>query len=126
MKPLLWICLAGALGTAARHALTVWAARQFGASFPYGTLAVNLAGCFAISAVMHVALSWEWAASVRAALVTGFLGGFTTYSAFNYETLRLLQTGAALAAAANVSATLVGGLLSGWLGLLAARLLVGR
>ena len=126
MSSLFWICLAGAAGTAARHGLTVLAARQFGASFPYGTVAVNLAGCFAISAVMHVALSWGWAASVRAALVTGFLGGFTTYSAFNYETLRLLQTGATLAAAANVSITLVGGLLSGWLGLLTARLLIGR
>lgn len=126
MKELLFVCLAGAAGTGARYLLTLWAARRLGPAFPYGTLIVNLAGCFAIAAVMQVALANHWTASARAAIVTGFLGGFTTYSAFNYETMRLLQSGAALPAVVNVTATVVGGLLSGWLGMLTARAITGR
>lgn len=123
---LLWICAAGAAGTALRYLLTLWSVDRFGASFPYGTVAVNLAGCFAISLVMHAALTFTWPTTLRLALVTGFLGGFTTYSAFNYETLRLIDQGAAGAAMTNVAVTLVGGLFSGWLGLVVARALIGR
>jgi len=59
-------------------------------------------------------------------ITIGFLGGFTTYSSFNYETSRLLEEGATDAAMLNVSVTLLGGFAAGWLGLLAARLLLGR
>jgi CrcB protein len=56
----------------------------------------------------------------------GFLGGFTTYSAFNYETTRLLEDGATGPALLNITVTLLGALAAGWLGLLSARLLLGR
>jgi CrcB protein len=125
MQPWVWICLAGAAGTGARYAVATWAAQRFGAAFPYGTLIVNLAGCFAITAVMHAALVLAWPTPLRSALTIGFLGGFTTYSSFDYETTRLLQEGAHLPAALNVTATLVGGLIAGWLGLVLARELVG-
>ena len=123
---LFWICAGGAVGTAARYLLTLWANDRFGASFPYGTLAVNLIGCFLISIVVQVAASGEWPATLRLALVTGVLGGFTTYSAFNHETLRLFAQGSNGLALTYVGATMAGGLLSGWLGLTAARLLIGR
>lgn len=125
MEPLVWICLAGAAGTAARYLIATWAARSLGAAFPYGTLIVNLAGCFAITAVMHAALTLAWPTMLRSALTVGFLGGFTTYSSFDYETTKLIEEGARVPAAANVALTVVGGLVAGWLGLLLARQLVG-
>ena len=90
---LLWICLGGAAGTAARHLLTLWSNERVDAQFPYGTLAVNLIGCFLISVVAQAAAAGEWSPTLRLALVTGVLGGFTTYSAFNHETLRLFAQG---------------------------------
>ena len=121
-----WICLAGALGSAARYLIAVWAAQRFGSSFPHGTLIVNLVGCFAIAAVMHAALTLGWSANARAAITIGLIGGFTTYSSFNYETMRLLEEGALGTAASNVTLTLIGGLSAGWLGLVAARVILGR
>ena len=56
MERFFWICLAGAAGTGARYLIALWAAQRFGSAFPYGTLIVNLVGCFAIAAVMHAAL----------------------------------------------------------------------
>ena len=123
---LFWICAGGAVGTAARYLLTLWANDRFGASFPYGTLAVNLIGCFLISIVVQAAAAGEWPATLRLALVTGVLGGFTTYSAFNHETLRFLAQGNNGLALTYVAATLAGGLLSGWLGLTVARVLLAR
>jgi len=126
MERLLWICLAGAAGTGARYLVALWAAQRLGSVFPYGTLIVNLAGCFVIAALMHAALLLGWSPTLRAALTIGFLGGFTTYSSFNYETMQLLEEGAPATAMLNVGATLAGGLVAGWLGLVLARELIGR
>jgi CrcB protein len=126
MERLLWICLAGAAGTGARYLVALWAAQRLGSVFPYGTLIVNLAGCFVIAALMHAALLLGWSPTLRAALTIGFLGGFTTYSSFNYETMQLLEEGAPATALLNVGATFVGGFMAGWLGLVLARELIGR
>ena len=126
MERFFWICLAGAAGTGARYLIAVWAAQRFGSSFPYGTLIVNLVGCFSIAAIMHAALTLSWSPTVRSAIVIGFIGGFTTYSSFNYETSRLLEEGAYGPAAVNAIATVVGSFAAGWLGLMFARQLLGR
>jgi fluoride exporter len=126
MERFFWICVAGAAGTGARYLISMWAAQRLGSAFPYGTLIVNLIGCFSIAALMHAALALGWPPTVRAAVTIGFIGGLTTYSSFNYETMRLLGEGAPTAAAANVVLTMVGGLVAGWLGLLTARELLGR
>jgi CrcB protein len=126
MERFLWICFAGAIGTGARYLIALWAAQRLGSVFPHGTLIVNLIGCFAIAALMHVALTLGWPATTRAAVTIGFIGGLTTYSSFNYETMRLFEEGALVTAAANVAVTLVGGFAAGWLGLIAARELLGR
>jgi fluoride exporter len=123
---MLWICLAGAAGTGIRHALTLWAAQRLGTAFPYGTLIVNLAGCFAMAAIVHAAGTLAWSPTARVAVTVGFLGGFTTYSSFNHETTRLFEQGASGAALVNVALTVLGGLMAGWLGAAVARLLVGR
>jgi CrcB protein len=126
MERFLWICLAGAAGTGARYLIALWAAQRFGSAFPYGTLIVNLAGCFAIAAIMHAALALSWPPTVRSAITIGFLGGLTTYSSFNYETTRLLEEGAAGTAALNTMLTIVGAFAAGWLGLLCARQVLGQ
>lgn len=126
MDRLLWVCLAGAAGTGARYLVGVWAAERLGASFPYGTLLVNLAGCFLMAFLMEVALSLTWSPTLRVAITVGFLGGLTTYSSFNHETTRMLQNGAYGLAGLNAGLTLAGAFTAGWLGFLAARQLVGN
>ena len=126
MERFLWICLAGALGTGARYLIALWAAQRLGSAFPYGTLIVNLFGCFGIAALMHAALTLGWPPTVRAAATIGFIGGLTTYSSFNYETMRLLEEGAPATAFVNLSVTVIGGVMAGWPGLMAARGVLGR
>jgi len=87
--------MAGALGTGTRYLVGLWADQRLGKTLPYGTLIVNVAGCFLISLVMHLALrSSAISPTLRLVLTTGFMGGLTTYSSFNYDTTRLLQAGA--------------------------------
>ena len=126
MERFLWICLGGAAGSGARYLIAVWAAQRFGSTFPYGTLIVNLVGCFAIAGVMHAAAVLSWSATFRSAITIGFIGGLTTYSSFNYETTRLLEEGAVGSAMVNALATILGSFMAGWLGVLSARLLLGR
>ena len=126
MERFIWICLAGAAGTGARYLIALWAAQRFGSAFPFGTLIVNLVGCFAIAAVMHAAGTLSWSPTVRSAITIGFIGGLTTYSSFNYETTRLMEEGATGAAAFNAGATILGAFAAGWLGMLCARQFIGR
>ena len=107
MGRFLLVCLGGAIGSGARYLFSTAMTRAFG-NFPIGTLGVNVIGSFLISAVMVVALE-KGAIGVDARLfiVTGVLGGFTTYSSFNYETLHLVQSGATGFAVLNVALTLV-------------------
>ena len=84
---------------------------------------VNLSGCFFLGVVVQLAVAGSWHGDLRAALAAGFLGGFTTYSSFNQETLTLLTSGATGAAALNVAITLAGGLGAAALGLTVGRLL---
>ena len=127
MSRFLWICLGGAAGTAARYLISGWALGLLGLGFPWGTLAVNVIGSFLIGGIMHVGLATQMLPpTLRLALTTGVMGGFTTYSAFNYETLQYFQEGARLLAFANVVVMLVACLAAGAAGLWAARLLVGH
>ena len=107
MERFCWICLAGAAGTGTRYLVGVWAARSLGLGFPYGTLIVNVAGCFLIALVMQTALGLGTAMpeSLRLALTAGFMGGLTTYSSFAYETTRLAQDGSRGAALLNFALT---------------------
>ncbi len=131
MARFLWICLGGAVGTGARYLLGGWIARQTGTGFPWGgfpwgTLAVNVLGSFLLGAIMQVALTTDLIPlTLRLALTTGVLGGFTTYSTFNYETLQLLRDDSWTLALANLGATSTGCLLAGLLGMICGRLLTG-
>ena len=103
---LLLICLAGAVGTGMRYALGSAAGRALPPDFPYGTLGINAAGSFLIGLVQVAALgNASFPETLRAAIVVGVLGGFTTYSAFSYETLDLAGRGAWTAAGLYVLLT---------------------
>ena len=118
------IALGAAVGANMRYAISVWAARRWGVAFPYGTLLINVAGSFAIGVVM-VLLTTRFTSgdSWRLLLVTGLLGGFTTFSAFSYETYMLVLNGSWLAAGLNIFASVGLGLIGVFLGVVLARLI---
>jgi CrcB protein len=121
MDRLLWICLAGAAGTGTRYLISVWAAERFGTDFPLGTLVVNLGGCFLMALLVEAAFRGNWSETMRLAVSAGFLGGLTTYSSFNFEATRFLETGAASTAGAYAAATIGGAFVAGWAGLALGR-----
>lgn len=119
-----WLAVAfgGSVGTISRYGVSLWAANRFGSTFPYGTLIVNIAGCFIIGLFMTLAteriiVSPYW----RLAVSVGFLGGLTTFSSFSHETWKLLLNGEVLHAFANVILNVVVGLTATWLGISLAK-----
>jgi len=121
---ILVIALGAAVGANLRYGLSIWAAQQWGATFPYGTLLINVLGSFAIGVVMvllttRLAVSDVW----RLLIVTGLLGGFTTFSTFSYETYGLLVSGSWLEAGLNIVGSVGLGLIGVFLGAGLARLL---
>ena len=124
MRNLLLLGLAGGLGTVARFWISGLMHRYTRETFPLGTLAVNFLGCLLIGLVMHLARDQQaLSPTARTIIVVGLLGGFTTFSAFGYETLELLQGGSALVAGANVAANVVLGIGAVWVGAAVGRLL---
>lgn len=116
------VAFGGGLGAALRFWTSQWAVSRFGADFPYGTLFVNVAGCFMIGCFMVLSTErflidpyWRLVFSV------GFLGGLTTFSSYSYETLQLLREGSLGLAALNALVNLIVGFGATWLGMLAAR-----
>jgi CrcB protein len=120
-----FICFGGALGTGARYLVSTWVAQAYGPDFPRGTILINAAGSFLIAAIMELSLTTgAIPPTVRLFLTTGIMGGFTTYSSFNYETIRFLEQGAWGPGALNLALTVVLCLVAGSIGLVAARALV--
>src|SRR5882757_6778522 len=121
---LLLVCIGGALGSGARYLTAIWAAAALGPAFPYGTLIVNLAGSFLIAFIMHVGSATEMlSVDMRVMLTTGVMGGFTTYSTFNYETTGYFREGAWMIGMLNVGVTVAGCLVAGFAGLMLARVM---
>lgn len=104
MQKLAWLVLAGALGTLARYGLAGFIHRINGASFPWGTVVVNLTGCF-LAGLLWSLFENRWAVSgeTRTIVLVGFMGAFTTFSAFILETGELLRSAEWLHAAANIT-----------------------
>lgn len=104
-----WVILGSALGGVARHWLSGLVGRRFGETFPWGTMAVNVSGAFAIGMLASAALAGEgWLATQSASRfsIIGFLGSYTTVSSFSLQTLALAQDGELRRAAGNVVASL--------------------
>ena len=93
-RTLLVIGLGGGLGSIARYLLAFYVSKNYPSAFPYGTLLVNLLGCLLIGLVFGLSEKYQWMTGEwRIFLTVGFCGGFTTFSAFAIENVRLLQEG---------------------------------
>jgi CrcB protein len=108
---ILLIALFGAVGTLARYGLQGVVQVRTGGTFPYGTLLVNLSGCFFLGLIAqftmnHMVISPDW----RVAIAVGFFGGYTTFSSFGWETAKMMEDGEWLRASAYVAASVVAGL----------------
>ena len=106
------IALFGAVGTLARYGLQILLQARTGVSFPYGTLLVNLTGCFFLGLIgqytlTRMAISPEW----RVAIAVGFFGGYTTFSSFGWESAKMMEAGAWARASLYVGASVIAGLL---------------
>lgn len=108
MHPLLLVAIGGALGSVARYGAASAVNRFAQAPFPWGTLAVNIIGSFLIGLLMVLLLkAGEWRESSRLLLVTGVMGGFTTFSSFSWETWKLVEDGRLVMAMTNILASVV-------------------
>lgn len=120
ISTLLSVALGGALGASARYLTGVAAVRLMGHGFPWGTLTVNIVGSFFMGA-MVVVLSHYSATRFAPLLITGILGGFTTFSAFSLDAVTLFERGQIGTAAGYVGASVVLSILALFAGLIVAR-----
>lgn len=122
MKQLVAIAAGGALGSVLRYGLSTWVHSLAGRGFPYGTLAVNVLGCLAMGFLFVLLVERMGENTVlRAGLLIGVLGGFTTFSAFSIETFNLIEQGAMAKAMANMAASLFLCIGATWAGVVLAR-----
>ncbi|ASY60500.1 MULTISPECIES: fluoride efflux transporter CrcB [Sinorhizobium] len=120
----LLVFLGAGLGGAMRHGVNQFAAQLLGAAFPFGTLAVNIAGSFAMGLIAeYFALRVHLPQDVRLFLATGVLGGFTTFSSFSLDTIGLYERGEWAAAAIYAASSVIFSLLGLLAGMMLVRLL---
>ncbi len=124
MSEFFWIGIGGFVGANLRYLLQKWTAEQWGASFPYGTLLINVTGSFILGLFItlvteRVAVAPHW----RAGIAVGLLGGYTTFSSFTVETLSLIQGGRWLSAGLYLGGNVVLGLVFAFAGIIMARAL---
>ena len=100
------VALGGAIGSVLRYYVGQWALRLMGPAFPWGTLAVNVVGCFVIGVFAElIARRFNASMELRLLLITGFLGGFTTFSAFSLDAISLFERGEAVAGGIYIAAS---------------------
>ncbi len=108
---LVWIMVGGSIGAIARYGTTLLCTRFFGTSFPYGTLAVNLCGCFLIGLALGLAERGAIVTpTVRLFFVTGFLGALTTFSTYAWESVAAVRNASLAAAVLNIALSNIAGL----------------
>ena len=120
----LWIGVAGFFGAVARYQLDTLVTRRHPSDFPWGTLVVNLSGCFLLGLLFTMSSAHLDAhPDLRPGLTVGFLGAYTTFSTFSLQAVRLTEDGAIGMAAGYVAASVAVGLLAAWAGMAAGRAL---
>lgn len=118
---LIAIAIGGAFGSVMRYLLSIWVHSFAGRGFPWGTLAVNVLGCLIMGVLFALLAERTSNGVLRAGLLIGVLGGFTTFSAFSIETVNLMIEGALAKAAINMAASLGLCVAATWIGLIAGR-----
>lgn len=118
MQLILLVGLGGFVGAVMRYLVTGWVQDLFhSASFPYGIFTVNIIGCLVIGVLAGVSESRNFLGpEVRALVIVGLLGGFTTFSAFGYESFELLRNGQSAAAFSNMFLQVAVGVAAVWVG----------
>jgi len=124
MSKYLWVGIGGFAGSILRYALGVWIYDRMGTRFPYGTFVINVTGCFLIGVILtvldsRVGVPPAW----RLAIPIGFIGAYTTFSTFEYETFRSVHSGQASIGLLNIALSVVVGYFAVWLGVMAGRAL---
>lgn len=126
MEKVLAIAMGAAVGANLRYWIAVWATQRLGTAWPYGTFIVNLLGCLLIGVLATLAATrMPLSEPLRLLLVTGLLGGFTTFSTFGYEGATLLVSGDWLGAGLYIGGSVAAGLLAVVVGAGLVRLLAG-
>lgn len=119
---LFYIGLFGACGCLARYFVSGWTYQLFGRGLPFGTMAVNILGSFLLGLIMEGSMrSTLLSPEVRMGITVGFMGGFTTFSTFSFETMRLLEEGSIWQAGANVLLNIVICIVAAGIGIYLAR-----
>lgn len=121
MKTFLLVGVGGFAGSYLRYLISYRVEQYILSSFPYGTLTVNIVGCFVIGLLLGLSTRFNLAPEYRLLLATGFCGGFTTFSSFSYEGIMLLQDAQFLYGFLYAGLSVFAGFLSTWLGLLLIR-----
>ncbi len=122
MKQVLFVGMGGAAGSILRYLTNVFTAKYYSASFPLATFIVNIGGCFLAGLIFGLITQETTEAQyLKFLLITGFCGGFTTFSAFALENVRLMNSGSATVAVMYTIASIVAGLLAVWIGLAITR-----
>jgi fluoride exporter len=119
-----WVGVAGFFGAVSRYWIDGWVTRLGGGGFPWGTLVVNISGCFLVGLLTTVLTERLLPhPTLRVAVTVGFVGAYTTFSTFAYESVRQLQDGALGLALCNVVASVVIGIVAAWIGIVVGRAL---
>jgi len=126
VRDIIYIAIAGSFGALGRYFMTDLAHRLLGGGYPYGTLAVNIVGSFLIGLIIQTGISTDLISPAwRLALTVGFLGAFTTFSTFSYETLSYLEDGTWSMAGVNIVANVLLAMIAVFFGVLLGRTLFG-
>ncbi|MDD4514479.1 fluoride efflux transporter CrcB [Massilibacteroides sp.] len=125
IKHLLLVTLGGGIGSGLRYLTTYWIMKQLPNSFPLSTFVVNILGCFAIGFLMGLTTRYEiFNNELRFLLIVGFCGGYTTFSTFSAENIKLIEMGHYGMAALYIATSILGGIAALWVGHVLSKILI--